>query len=74
MVAFLELENARLFVTTAQGILARIWVISELMSELGFPANVGIISYNGFNYISQNSILIFLALRIENKKTKSLIL
>ena len=70
----MELENARLFVTSAQGILARIWVISELMSELGFPANMGIISYDGFNCISQNKILTFLALRIENKKTKSLIL
>ena len=48
----MELENARLFVTSAQGILARIWVISELMSELGFPANMGIISYDGVNCIS----------------------
>ena len=54
----MELENARLFVTSAQGILARIWVISELMSELGFPANMGMISYDGFNCISQNLILI----------------
>ena len=48
----MELENSRLFVTSAQGILARICVISELMSSLGFPANMGIISYDGVNCIS----------------------
>ena len=36
----MELENARLFLTSAQGILARTCVLSEWMFQIGFPASM----------------------------------